>query len=127
MTLPGPPPPWEAWAPPLDPPEDGGLPRAEAEAIAAAFWCCDPHLAAALMWEAYAARLPLEPAVSSVQTGVQSVTYAPAYQGAAWAKAAWHRSLAGNLASLPLELAPPYIGPVPPERGPAWWAVEPDP
>ena len=43
---------WEAWAPPLAPPADGGLPYAEAEAIADAWWDDDPHLAARSMWEA---------------------------------------------------------------------------
>ncbi len=42
---------WESWAPPIAPPADGGLDRAEAESIAAAWWECEPHLAAALMWE----------------------------------------------------------------------------
>ena len=32
------PPPWEAWAPPLNPPAAGGLPLDQAEAIADAWW-----------------------------------------------------------------------------------------
>jgi hypothetical protein len=63
------PPPWEAWAPKLDPPTSGGLPYDEAAAIAAVWWDEDPHEAAALMWEAYAARLDPTPAVSMVNTG----------------------------------------------------------
>ena len=43
--------PWQAWAPPLDPPVDGGLPEAEAAAIAEALWAEDPHLCAAMQWE----------------------------------------------------------------------------
>jgi hypothetical protein len=58
--IPGPPP-WVAWAPPLDPPTPGGLDLGEAEAIALAYWHDDPHLAAALMWEHYAATLPPAP------------------------------------------------------------------
>ena len=53
-----------SWAPPLDPPTPGGLAAADAEAIALAWWHDDPHLAAALMWEPYAATLPPAPAVS---------------------------------------------------------------
>lgn len=105
--------PWEAWAPPLNPPDDGGLPRESAGCLAAAWWDCDPHLAAALMWEAYAAQLPQEPSVQSVQTGVQSVTYAQPWAGPALARAEWHRSLAGNLVSVPLRVAAPGP-PVPP-------------
>ena len=52
------PPPWEAWAPPLNPPAAGGLPVDQAQAIADAWWEEDPHLGAALMWESYAATLP---------------------------------------------------------------------
>ncbi|MBO0816653.1 MAG: hypothetical protein J2P30_16120 [Actinobacteria bacterium] len=117
--------PWELWAPPLDPPEAGGLPRWRAEEIAAAWWECDPHLAAALMWESYAAMQPTEPAVRSVQTGVQAVTYdAPGGKFAlAMARAAWHRSMAGNLGSVPLAstLERPAIDPT------AWWWVGADP
>ncbi len=55
------PPPWLSWAPPLDPPTPGGLAADDAEAIALAYWHDDPHLAAALMWEHYAATLPRPP------------------------------------------------------------------
>ena len=109
--------PWESWAPPLDPPDEGGLPRAEAQAIADAWWDCDPHMAAALMWEAYAATLPLEPQVTSVQTGVQSVTYGQPWAGPALAKAEWHRSLAGNLVSVPLRRPEPEVPAWPAD----WW------
>jgi len=98
---------WELWGPPLDPPNAGGLPRQAAVEIAACYWHQDPHLAAALMWEAYAAMLPMEPAVRSVSTGAQSVTYDTGWTGRALAKAAWHRSMAGNLATVEVELAPP--------------------
>jgi hypothetical protein len=114
MTVPQPPP-WESWAPPLDPPTAGGLPYDQAQDIADAIWADDPHLAAALMWEAYAAMLPPAPSVSSVSTGVQSVAYSPAAPvgeyGLALSRAAWHRSLASGLVSVPLEVAPPPIQP----------------
>lgn len=102
---PGTPAPWEKWAPPLVPPAEDGLPRAEAEEIAAQWWDCDPHMAAALMWESYAATLPPSPPVVSVQTGVQSVNYGQPYAGPALVRAAWHRGLAGNASSLPLRSA----------------------
>jgi hypothetical protein len=98
--------PWVAWAPPLDPPTAGGLPVEQAEAIAAAWWSDEPHRAAAEMWTAYAATLPPSAAVSSVQTGAQSVVYAPAIaggeRGLAIAQADWHRSFVSTLASVPL-------------------------
>lgn len=102
-------PPWEAWAPPLAPPASGGLPVDQAQAIAEACWAEDPHLAAALMWEAYAATLPPEPVVSQVTTGVQSVSYSSpgGLFGTAMARAAWFRSMAGTLASVPLRLSRP--------------------
>jgi hypothetical protein len=99
---------WESWAPPLAPPAASGLDRAEAEAIAATWWECEPHLAAALMWESYAATLPPGPAVASVSTGVQQVVYGqpvPSGQlGAAMARASWHRSFITGM-SVPLALA----------------------
>jgi hypothetical protein len=119
-------PPWQLWAPPLDPPTAGGLPVAVAEGIATAYWGQSPHLAAALMWEAYAGMLPPTPAVSSVSTGAQSVAYSPAAPtgayGLAVARAAWHRSfIADELVVAPLCKAPPYYydlaGYVP------WWVV----
>jgi hypothetical protein len=102
---------WELWAPPIDPPADGGLPREVAERIAGAHCSCDPHLIAALQWEAYAGMLPPSPAVSSVSTGVQSVSYASGADGGvaglALARAAWHRSfLGGGLVSARLETIP---------------------
>jgi hypothetical protein len=121
--------PWQSWAPPLDPPVDGGLPEDQAQCIADAWWDYDPHLCAALMWEAYAATLPPSAPVASVSTGVQSVTYSPAAPGgdygAAMARAAWHRSLMVSLASVPMHRAPPY-----PPHGMypgawvQWWNVE---
>jgi hypothetical protein len=96
---------WESWAPPLAPPADGGLPVEEAQDIAAAWWECEPHLAAALMWEAYAATLPAELPVSMVTTGSQSVAYGRAVPagelGAALARAEWHRSFT-TAVSVPL-------------------------
>lgn len=115
---------WQDWAPPLDPPTEGGLDAGTAQAIADAVWECDPHLCAALQWEAYAATLPLAPAVASVSTGAQSVAY-PAGQpaagdyGMALARAAWHRSFLGTLHSAELRLQYPRP-PVPPG---AWWVV----
>lgn len=96
---------WESWAPPLDPPTAGGLPYAEAEAIAEAWWGTDRHLAAALMWEHYAATLAPELPVSMVTTGSQSVAYGQSIPGGevgkAIARAAWHRSFAAA-GSVPL-------------------------
>ena len=121
-----PPPPWVAWAPPLDPPTDGALPYDTAEAIAAAYWDQSPHLAAALMWEAYAATLPPTPAVASVSTGAQSVVYSPPAPGGefglAMQRAAWHRSFIGDeLVSAPMAKAPPYYHD--PAAG-SWWFWE---
>jgi hypothetical protein len=90
------PPPWASWAPPLDPPEAGGLSYDTAQAIAEQWWTADPHEAAALMWEAYAATLPQTPVVASVTTGAQSVAYGAAQPGGAFglavARANWHRA-----------------------------------
>ena len=100
-------PPWEAWAPPLDPPTAGGLPYDQAEAIAGAWWDDDPHLAAALMWERYAATLDPSPPCASVTTGAQSVGYSTprAAASSAWrvARAAWHRSFT-TAVSVPLRV-----------------------
>jgi hypothetical protein len=96
---------WESWAPPLSPPTEGGLGRDEAALIAAAWWECEPHLAAALMWESYAATLPPELPVAMVTTGSQSVAYGQPTPGgalgAALARAHWHRSFTA-LASAPM-------------------------
>jgi len=131
-TEPTPADPWVAWAPPLDPPTPGGLPLAQAQAIADAVWATDPHLAAALMWESYAATLPPSPSMASVSTGAQSVSYSPPMPGgdygAAMARAAWHRSLMGSMASPELVLADPMITlapPPPPGWGGGWWADAP--
>ena len=94
--------PWEAWAPPLNPdsngqPHPGGMPYDVAAGIADLYWEDNPHLCAALQWEWYAATLPMGPAVQSVSTGAQSITYNPSAMvgtaGEALAKANWHRSL----------------------------------
>lgn len=115
---------WEMFAPPLDPPVDGGLPRCVALAIVDAWWDCDPYLAAALLWESYAASLPPQALVSQVSTGVQSVSYSSpgGAFGQAMARAAWFRSMAGTLASVPLDLAP-----LPGHAfdGTSWWEVYP--
>jgi len=125
------PPLWELWAPPLDPPTAGGLPADVAQIIADATWDVDPHLCAALQWEAYAAQLPPAPAVASVSTGAQSVTYSPPMPGGdagmAMARAAWHRSLMGNGGTIPLDLAPPSQPSVPGNPWAyyysSWWPV----
>jgi hypothetical protein len=99
---------WQAWAPPLDPPAAGGLPEPEAALIAQAYWDDDPHLCAALQWEAYAASLPPTPTVAQVATGSQSVSYSPPVPsgnyGLAVSRAAWHRSFVGSLHTAPLEV-----------------------
>jgi hypothetical protein len=98
---------WEAWAPKLDPPTPGGLPYDQAQAIAAAWWAEDPHEAAALMWEAWAATLPPTPAISAVTTGAQSIAYGRAVPGGdyglAIARAEWHRSFTSGR-SVPLRV-----------------------
>jgi hypothetical protein len=94
---------WRLWAPPLDPPTADGLPEHVARETADAVWADDPHEAAALMWEAYAAMLPPTPAVAQVATGSQSVSYSPAIPGGdyglAISRAAWHRDQTGSLAT----------------------------
>lgn len=71
---------WEAFAPPLDPPTEGGLPRAVAERFAETWWETDPWYAVGLMWDHYAGMCE-DPAgaamVSSVSTGAQTVSYRP--------------------------------------------------
>jgi hypothetical protein len=100
---------WESWAPPLSPPAEAGLPYDEAALIAAAWWDTDPHLCAALQWEAFAALLPAELPVAMVTTGSQSIAYGgptPGGEvGAAMARAQWHRSFTG-VASAPLRSRP---------------------
>lgn len=97
---------WQQWAPPLDPPTEGGLPERTAQAIYDAIWPADPYLAAAMMWESYAATLPTEASVVQVATGAQSVTYAAGTGGGAFglaiARAKWFRSMAGSLTSVEL-------------------------
>jgi hypothetical protein len=99
--------PWQAWAPPLDPPTAGALPADMAMAIADEWWDADPHMCAALQWEAYAAMLPPGASVAQVSTGAQTVSYSPAAPpgalGMAMARAAWHRSfVTGELISVPI-------------------------
>jgi hypothetical protein len=100
---------WETWAPPLDPPTDGGLDYDVAEQLAKLYWADDPHLCAALQWETYAATLdPAAAGVASVTTGAQRVTYSPPMQGGdfglAVSRAEWHRSFAA-VGSAPLRVA----------------------
>jgi hypothetical protein len=102
--------PWEAWAPPLDPPTAGGLPYDQAAAIAADWWASEPHLCAALQWEGYAAMQDPTPAIAVVTTGAQSVTYGTARPGGAYGlaieRAAWHRSFLDTVASVPIRKTP---------------------
>jgi len=114
---------WQAWAPPLDPPTPGGLPADTAQCIADELAGEDPHLIAAVQWEAYAATLTPTPAVSQVATGSQSVAYSPATPtgdyGLALQRAAWHRSfVTGTLTSVPCVKAAPPSGPA---LAVAWW------
>src|SRR5215468_3156438 len=99
---------WEAFAPPLDPPSDGGLPVVYALEIVGQYWLSDPYLALAMLWEAYAASLPPEPAVVSVSTGAQSIGYGSAGGASAFAlamaRAEHFRSMRGGLASVPLRV-----------------------
>jgi hypothetical protein len=117
-------PPWASWAPPLDPPTAGGLNADEAERIAAAWWADDPHRAAALMWESYAATLDPEPSVASVTTGAQSVVYSGGGGGAfgkASARAAWHWQRCASAGSVPVALTTAL-----PEGPPPNWLGEAD-
>jgi len=111
---------WRDWAPPLDPPTTGGLPVDDAARIAAAYWRDDPHLCAALQWEAYAATLPPAASVSQVQTGMQSVTYSPPMPGGSYgeaiSRAQWHRSFCTSLHSFETRAVVRYR----PNPGPAW-------
>lgn len=107
-----------AWFPP-------GLDPETAAAITAAWWATDPHLAAALAWEAYAATLAPSPSVASVNTGAQSVSYSPpgpvGEYGAALERARWHRSFLGSIDSA--ELINPDAGSSQAIFG--WYADEP--
>lgn len=115
---------WRSWAPPLDPPTTGGLAVADAQLIADAYWAAEPHLCAALQWEAYAATLPPGSSVSQVQTGMQSVTYSPPMPGGdygqAISRANWHRSFIGSIVSVPLA-SPLDVEPLDPVE---WWDTE---
>jgi hypothetical protein len=102
---------WRAWAPPLEPPTPGGLPEDQAQGIADDWWDDEPHMAAALMWEAYAALLPPTPVVAQVATGSQSVSYNPPLPGGdyglALTRAAWHRAFLPTLGSAELRVRYP--------------------
>jgi hypothetical protein len=100
---------WELWAPPLNPPVDGGLPAQFAQQIAEQHAACNPHLIAALLWEAYAGTLQPQASVQRVATGVQEVWYsAPGDPvSAAMARAAWHRSFLTDMVSVPLKVTHP--------------------
>ena len=110
------PPPWESWAPPLNPPAPGGLPIDQAQAIADAWWATDPHLCAALQWESYAATLPMTPTVSQVATGAQSVSYSPAQPGGEYGLGGGPRTVASLVHHLPCrcrcEVCRPCVGPL---------------
>jgi hypothetical protein len=116
---------WQAWAPPLNPPDPGGLPADAAQAIADAFWLTNPHLCSALQWESYAATLPPAPSVAQVSTGAQAVSYSPPMPGgdygAAMSRAAWHRSLMASLDTAVLVIAPPGDVPGVGADLPPWW------
>ena len=126
MTAPAPPPPWVLWAPPLDPPVDGGLPYDQAQAIADAYWD-SPHLAAALMWESYAAMRCLRCLSRPPRPKAQTVAYSPAAPtgdyGLAISRAAWHRSFIGDeLVSVVLVSTARHAPPLVPWT--SWWDVE---
>jgi hypothetical protein len=117
---------WEPWAPPLDPPDAGGMPQAVAQGMADIYWNIEPHLCAALQWEYYAAMQAPTPSVSSVSTGIQSVAYSPpspsGSYGAAIGRASWHRSfLTGYIESVPLysSVMDPTYAPL--LRDMSWW------
>jgi hypothetical protein len=126
---------WQLWAPPLDPPTPGGLPFDTAQMLADATWGTDPHLCAALQWEAYAGMLPPAAAVAQVSTGAQSVSYSPPMPGGdsglAMARAAWHRSLMSSGIGVELVQSPPALPSAPGTPWPSpyydpswnWWAV----
>jgi len=100
---------------------------ATAQAIADATWSYDPHLTAALQWEAYAASLPPAASVAQVSTGAQSVSYSPPLPGGdfglAMSRAAWHRSLMGSGGSVELDQAAPALPSAP---GSPWAGVPAD-
>jgi hypothetical protein len=108
---------WRAWAPPLDPPDEGGLPVDQAERIALANPRASSHLIAAMLWEAYAAQLPPAPRVIAATTGAQSVQYSQPGDPFALAmdRASWHRSFLGDLVSVPLTIDRGHVRPV------DWW------
>ena len=73
-----------AWMP-------SGMDPADKQAFADAY-PTDPHRAAAMAWQSWAASLPIEPPVTSVSTGAQSISYEKGYSEyeAAMARSDWH-------------------------------------
>ena len=100
---------WELWAPPLAPPADGGLPYAEAEAIASAWWDNDPHLCGAPpMGVVRGDDAPGAGRRAGLDRRSERVSYGQATPGgdlgAALARASWHRSFTSAV-SVPLRTA----------------------
>lgn len=81
-------PPEASWLPP-------GMPDVDKATYLEAY-PTDPHRAAAEAWESWAAQAAAAPAIQSVSTGSQSVSYAAAVSEYEQAnrRAAWHRSRA---------------------------------
>jgi hypothetical protein len=118
---------WEAWAPPLNPPDPAGMPREVAQGIADTYWPGEPYICAGLQWQWYALSLKPAPAMSSVSTGVQTVSYANAKSAfdAAMERAQWFFDAEfGSLVSVPLvsNVADAAWGPAwAPLRDMNWW------
>jgi hypothetical protein len=104
---------WEVWAPPLDPPTEGGVPRQLAYDLADKFWPERPWLFGLLLWQFYAAMLDPSPSVSHVSTGSQSASYSPAQPGGdfgrALARIAFFERMLGDLHSIPLAVEDPQL------------------
>ena len=126
--------PWQSWAPPLDPPTAGGLPVDQATCIADSWWPIDPHLCAAMQWEAYAASLAPTHGVVQVSTGAQSVMYATrggapvptGDYGLAIQRAEWHRSFVTSMVGVPM-LSHPQPSLAYAFGYDNWWPVDPAP
>lgn len=71
-----------------------GMDPAEKQAIADSY--DDPHMAAAIAWETWAAQMDAEGNVTSINTGAQSITYAKGSSPftVAMERATWHRNRA---------------------------------